>query len=205
MYQLTATELSHRFGARRVFAEIGFDVMTGRSMVVTGPNGSGKSTLLMVLLGLLEPSRGQVSYWADGSRLSADEFRRRCLLVAPYQSLYDQLTAEENLKFFASLRDLSPTGKELSEVLARVGLEGRGDDRVDEYSSGMKQRLKLALVLALRPVFLFLDEPSTNLDESGKLVMRQVINDVRAQSVLVVATNEADEVALAEQEVSLAG
>jgi heme exporter protein A len=205
MYQLTATELSHRFGARRVFAEIGFDVMTGRSMVVTGPNGSGKSTLLMVLLGLLEPSRGQVSYWADGSRLSADEFRRRCLLVAPYQSLYDQLTAEENLKFFASLRDLSPTGKELSEVLARVGLEGRGDDRVDEYSSGMKQRLKLALVLALRPVFVFLDEPSTNLDESGKLVMRQVINDVRAQSVLVVATNEADEVALAEQEVSLAG
>jgi len=205
MYQLTATELSHRFGARRVFAEIGFDVMTGRSMVVTGPNGSGKSTLLMVLLGLLEPSRGQVSYWADGSRLSADEFRRRCLLVAPYQSLYDQLTAEENLKFFASLRDLSPTGKELSEVLARVGLVGGGDDRVDEYSSGMKQRLKLALVLALRPVFVFLDEPSTNLDESGKLVMRQVINDVRAQSVLVVATNEADEVALAEQEVSLAG
>jgi heme exporter protein A len=205
MYQLTATELSHRFGARRVFADIGFDVTTGRSIVVTGPNGSGKSTLLMVLLGFLEPSRGQVSYWADGSRLSADEFRRRCLLVAPYQSLYDQLTAEENLKFFSSLRDLSPTGKELSEVLARVGLEGRGDDRVDEYSSGMKQRLKLALVLALRPVFVFLDEPSTNLDESGKLVMRQVINDVRAQSVLVVATNEADEVALAEQEVSLAG
>jgi heme exporter protein A len=205
MYQLTAKELSHRFGARRVFADIGFDVTTGRSIVVTGPNGSGKSTLLMVLLGFLEPSRGQVSYWADGSRLSADEFRRRCLLVAPYQSLYDQLTAEENLKFFSSLRDLSPTGKELSEVLARVGLEGRGDDRVDEYSSGMKQRLKLALVLALRPVFVFLDEPSTNLDESGKLVMRQVINDVRAQSVLVVATNEADEVALAEQEVSLAG
>ncbi len=189
-----------------MFRDVGFELSTGESIAVTGPNGSGKSTLVTILLGLLEPSQGQVCYCAGGAaKMSTEQFQRRCLLVAPYQNLYDQLTAEENLKFFASLRDLSPTGKELSHFLTKVGLEGRGDDRLEEYSSGMKQRLKLALALVLRPSFLFLDEPSVNLDQAGKQVMRQIIDDLRGESVLVIATNETDEVSLATREVPLGG
>ena len=188
-----------------MFRDVGFELSTGESIAVTGPNGSGKSTLVMILLGLLEPSQGRVRYASGAARMSTEQFQRRCLLVAPYQNLYDQLTAEENLKFFASLRDLSPTGKELSNYLTKVGLEGRGDDRLEEYSSGMKQRLKLALALVLRPSFLFLDEPSVNLDLAGKQVMRQIVDDLRGESVLVIATNETDEVSLATREVPLGG
>jgi heme exporter protein A len=205
MYQLQAKQLTHRFGTRRVFADISFELTAGESVAITGPNGSGKSTLVMILLGMLEPSKGQVAYGKEGEEKPVEWFYRRCLLVAPYQNLYDQLTAEENLKFFASLRDLSPTGKELSDVLVRVGLEGRGEDLVGAYSSGMKQRLKLALALVLRPGFLFVDEPSVNLDRAGKEVMRQVIEDMREETALVIATNEADEVELARREVALGG
>ncbi len=203
MNTIKADNLAKRFAARKVFSDVSFEMTTGESLAVTGPNGAGKSTLLMALLGLLRPSRGVVSYLRDGDPLSDAERRRRVAFVAPYMALYDQLTAEENIKFLIEVSGGAATGKEINAALARVGLEGRGGDRFGEFSSGMKQRLKYALALLKKPDFLFLDEPTSNLDASGREMVMRVIEESGPHCALILATNEAEEARLATRRLEL--
>jgi len=193
MYELTARGLGKRFGARKVFADINFSLATGDSIALTGRNGSGKTTLLMVLLALQRPSAGKVEYRKNGGSLDNDTVREHSSLVGPYLNLYDQLTAEENLIFFATVAGSSVTGKRINQLLERVGLEGRGSDLVRAYSSGMKQRLKYAVALLKEPAFLFLDEPGSNLDAAGKKIVAGIIEEYRSKSIVIVATNEKEE------------
>lgn len=203
MYGLTATNLSKRFGPRKVFSEVTFELTAGQSLAVVGPNGSGKSTLLQTLLGVLRPNKGEVIFTHNGNKLDESGIRSSTALVAPYLNLYDQLTGEENLQFFATVSGGAVTGKEINRLLAKVGLEGRGSDRVGEYSSGMKQRIKYAVALLGQPGFLFLDEPTANLDEDGKRVVEQIIEEHRSGAVIVIATNDKEEYRLARQQVIL--
>ena len=199
MYSLKASNLAKRFGSRKVFADIELNLKTGQSISIIGPNGSGKSTLLKVLLMQLRPNKGKVEFSSDGKAMNEDAIRSRSSLVAPYLNLYDHLTAEENLKFFSSVAGDNITGKEINKLLASVGLEGRGIDYVADYSSGMKQRLKYAVALLNDPDFLFLDEPSSNLDEDGKQIIAEIIEKYRSKSIIVIATNEPQEYGFAEQ------
>lgn len=205
MYTLKAVDLAKRFGPRKVFSDINFELTTGQSIAVVGPNGSGKSTLLKVLVALLRPAKGRVEYGCDGEPLEESAIRARSSFVAPYLTLYDHLSAEENLKFFCTVAGHRITGKEINRLLARVGLEGRGHDMVGEYSSGMKQRLKYAVALLNDPDFLFLDEPGSNLDEQGKEMIRAVVEERRESAIIVVATNEKEELGLAQQICRLGG
>jgi len=200
MYNLNVSRLSKRFGARKVFADIDFELQSGQSLAVVGPNGSGKSTLLKVLLQLLRPTRGEVAYLNDDKPMEEAAIRAGISFVAPYLSLYDHLTAEENLVFFSSVAGDHVTGKDINRLLAMVGLEGRGGDYVAGYSSGMKQRLKYAVALLNKPHFLFLDEPTSNLDEEGKQLVLDVVKEFRSRSIVVIATNEKEEYHLAEKQ-----
>lgn len=199
MYRLVSDKLSKRFGTRKVFADISFDLGTGDSLAVVGRNGSGKSTLVKVLLSLLRPTKGTVRFLNDENEMDEAQIRSRISFVAPYLNLYDHLTAEENLKFFATVAGDNVTGKEIDQLLDRVGLEGRGMDMVAGYSSGMKQRLKYAVALLNKPDFLFLDEPTSNLDEAGKKLVFDLVNEYRDRAIVVVATNEEEEYSLAKQ------
>ena len=199
MYQLKVENLAKRFGARKVFSKIDFDLKIGQSLAIVGSNGSGKSTLLKVLLSLLIPSRGSVSFLNNGEPMSESEIRDAISFVSPYLNQYDSLTAEENLKFFATVAGDQITGREINDLLARVGLEGRGMDFVGGYSSGMKQRLKYAVALLNSPKFLFLDEPTSNLDEAGKKIVFDLIDEYRKNAIVLIATNEKEEYSLAEQ------
>jgi len=199
MFTLSASSLSKRFGPRKVFADINFELQTGQSLAVVGPNGSGKSTLLRVLLGLLRATAGKVSYSSDGRLLDDSAIRARTSFVAPYLNLYDHLTGEENLRFFSEVAGENITGKEVNKLLARVGLEGRGADLVEGYSSGMKQRLKYATALLNHPDYLILDEPTANLDDAGKQIVADVIEEHRSRSIIIIATNEQQEYKLVEQ------
>lgn len=197
MFQLKADHVFKRFGSRRVLNDISFDLKTGDSMAVVGPNGSGKSTLLMLLLSAGRPTRGAIEYSRDGQKLDDSAVRSATSLVSPYLNLYDTLTAEENLTFFASVSGRRIQGKEINNLLLRVGLEGRGPDPVGAYSSGMKQRLKYAVALLNEPAYLFLDEPTSNLDENGKRIVAELIEEYRSRSIIVIATNEPEEQRLA--------
>jgi heme exporter protein A len=199
MYRLAVTHLHKRFGERKVLNDINFELSTGDSMAIVGANGSGKSTLLLLLLAALHPTKGKIEYY-DGDRpLTDSEIRASTSLVSPYLNLYDNLTAEENLVFFSTVSGGNITGKEINALLTRVGLEGRGPDAVGSYSSGMKQRLKYAVALLNDPAFLFLDEPTSNLDDAGKKIVFDLVNEYRSKTIILIATNEREEQGLAQK------
>lgn len=203
MFNLKATNLGKKFGQRLVFSQIDIILNTGDSLAVIGPNGSGKSTLLKILVRLLRPTIGDVQFSESGRKLDEESIRRKLSFVAPYLNLYDQLSGEENLQFFASVRGGNLTGKEIESLLVQVGLERRGLDLVSTYSTGMKQRLKYAVALSNRPQFLFLDEPMSGLDDSGKAIVTDTIQKLRAQCLIILATNEKEEYSLAQQQCRL--
>jgi heme exporter protein A len=190
---LRVEQVGKRFGGRTIFQGLQAEACEGEVLVVTGPNGSGKSTLLGILAGLIRPSRGRVVWLEDGKELGF-EFRRRELgWVAPDLALYQELTARENLRFFARVRGMNDVEREIDPLLGQVGLERRGDDLVRTYSSGMRQRLKYAFALMGGPRALLLDEPTANLDAQGVAMVDAVIRTQRERGLLVLATNEARE------------
>ena len=190
MVELRLDSVSKRFGARTVLRNVCAEVRTGEALVVTGHNGSGKSTLLTIIANLLAPDSGSVDLQANGRSVPLDERRQHIGLVAPDLMLYPELTALENLEFFARVRSL-PWAPEAGEgLLERVGLGGRGRDLVGAFSSGMRVRLKYAVAVQAQPTLLLLDEPTAMLDEDGARVVEEVIADQRTRGMLVLATND---------------
>lgn len=205
MYRIEVDNLGKRFGERIVFSKIKFSLSTGQSLAVVGRNGSGKSTLLKVMLSLLTPTRGKVTYFQGDQELESAQIRANVSFVSPYLNLYDHLTAEENLKFFSTVSGGNISGKNINRLLEKVGLEGRGMDYVYGYSSGMKQRLKYAIAMLKDPKFLFLDEPTSNLDDDGKKIVVELLENYRKNAIIIIATNEKEEYSLAEQQCRVDG
>ena len=174
-------DLSMAYGRRALFSGVSAEVLPGQCLVIAGANGSGKSTLLKIIAGLLRPEGGQVEF--DGARGYA----------APDVQLYGELTATENLAFFARLRGLPPGDS--APLLKQVGLPAaRGRDLMSAYSSGMRQRLKLAVSLLGDPPLLIWDEPTLALDSAGRSIADALLSDCRtAGRIAVVATNDAAE------------
>lgn len=140
--KLTLAGLAKSYPDRPVFSEISAEVEFGRRLMVTGPNGSGKSTLIRIICGFIRPTKGTVVFDLDSEKLSRIDIRPHVGLVSPDLVLYDELTANENLAFFAGVAGTNLEESELPDRLESVGLAGRGHDLVGSYSSGMKQRLK---------------------------------------------------------------
>jgi heme exporter protein A len=203
MLALEMRDLGRRFGSRAVFSGLSGEIRDGEPLAITGPNGSGKSTLVMLLAGLLRPTSGSVRLVAEGAEVPPWEWRRWIGFVSPDLTLYPQLTALENLRFFARLRGL--TAMPAEALLERVGLEGRGHDFVAGFSSGMRQRLKYAASLLHDPRVLFVDEPAANLDESGRRLVHDLLAERRDCGLLVIATNEPDDLRHATHRLDLAG
>lgn len=188
--------LAKSFNKRPVFDNVTTHVEDGHALAISGPNGSGKSTLLRVLCGLLRPSRGSVTLHVDGQPLAPAQAHHLMGLVAPDVALYGELTGLENMAFFARVRGRPADPQGFAELLARVGLPGRGDDEVRTYSSGMRQRLKYACALLHHPPLLILDEPTANLDEVGIGMVKAVMAEQRRGGVLIFATNDPQELSL---------
>jgi heme exporter protein A len=187
---LEIDDLATGYGARRVFAGVSLELRRGETLVVAGANGSGKSTLLRLLCGLQRPTTGSVTYVAGDRRLRPDEARDLVGWVAPDLQLYRELTAIENLAFFAEVRGLRRARAELEELLGEVGLGGRGGDLLAAYSSGMAQRLRYAYALLHRPGVLLLDEPTVTLDERGAALVERIVATQRERGIAVIATND---------------
>jgi heme exporter protein A len=197
--------VSKRFGNRSVLTAASGTLQRGRVLVVAGPNGAGKSTLLNILAGLLRPSRGEVVYREGGSPLPRAHWFERLGMAAPDMSVYEELSALENLRFFARLRGLHLEEPALQGLLEGLGLAPKEQKRaVGTYSSGMKQRVKLAQAVLHEPPVLLLDEPSSNLDESGHGVVADLVVRFRERAAVAVATNDPREMAWADARIDLA-
>lgn len=203
MVELELVGLGKAFGGRVLFRDVGARVRSGECLAVTGPNGSGKSTLLRIVAALTRPTRGQAWLRVDSTPLAGPGLRAAVGLVSPALALYDELTARENLEFFARVRGLRLDQSHYLALLERVGLDPRNPARLRAFSSGMKQRLKYAFAIQAEPLLLLLDEPSANLDGAGVEMARAVMAEQRSRGVLVLATNDAQEAAAAEHQIRL--
>lgn len=190
MIEIQLDNLQRSFGERRVLKGVTATLRGGERVLVRGPNGSGKSTLLKILVGLLSPTGGSVTYRREG-RVLDDAGRRAAIgYLAPDLVLYEELTPLENLDFFSRVRNLPRDGSNL-RLLARVGLDKRAHDLLGTLSTGLKQRMKVAFALQNDPPFLFLDEPGSNLDDAGRSLIRGVVEESVGESRIVfLATND---------------
>jgi ABC-type multidrug transport system ATPase subunit len=197
--KLILENISKSFPGRRVFENISIEIKNGETLVVTGPNGSGKTTLLKIISSLLPQSSGKVIFQYNGKNISGKDILPHIGYAAPDLFLYDELTAIENLKFFAKVSGIRLP--DLDAELVKFGLEGRGGDLVGSYSSGMKQRLKYILALIRKAPLLLLDEPTANLDEKGKMLADDIIN--KHDGITVIAANEENELKYADYTIRL--
>jgi heme exporter protein A len=198
-------DLAADYGARRVFAGVSLVLRGGETLVVAGHNGSGKSTLLRLLCGLQRPTSGRAIYHVGAERYSPDKARHLVGWVAPDLQLYRELTALENLEFFARVRGLRRTRAELTALLEEVELGGRGDDLLAAYSSGMAQRLRYAYALLHAPPVLLLDEPTVTLDERGTALFERIVARQRERGITVIATNDPRELRFGDYVLRLGG
>lgn len=202
MVGVRIANLTHEFDGREVFTSLDF-AYDGPCLAVMGPNGSGKSTLLRILSGLLTPSSGEAVFVADGEQIARDSVRNMIGMVAPDIRLYAELSAKENLRFLLRARGVSSIETNSAAAIERVGLGERADDPVGELSSGLRQRAALAAAIAHEPNVLLLDEPSSNLDEAGVSMLRNLIEEWREKGLVVIATNDPHEAALGSERLDL--
>ena len=182
-----------RFGAHAALQPTDLVVQRGEAALLAGANGAGKSTLLRLVAGLCRPSQGTVLI--GGCDLQrAPETRAAIGLLSHQILLYDELTARENLQFFARLYDLNDGADRADEALAAAGLAPRQDHRVGGFSRGMKQRLALARATLHRPSVLLLDEPFTGLDAAAGTALRERLCRFRADGgTCLLVTHRFDE------------
>ena len=188
--QIFAQSLGKYFGEKKIFQYISFELNEGESLAIAGRNGAGKTTLIRILCGLIRPSEGILTYSDKGLPLNWPHLYPQIGLVGPYLELYEELTARENLDFFAKIRNSKPSADYINQLLSRFLLAGREDDIVKEYSSGMRQRLKYVFALMTKPKILLLDEPTSNLDQQGIDTVYEIMSEQKKNDLLIIATND---------------
>ena len=196
--KLEVSQLRKNFAEKTIFKNLSFSAESGQCLAILGPNGSGKTTLMRILSHLLLPSSGKISYTDDGTEIKLDLIHQRLGFLGPYLELYQDLTAMENLVFFSKIRGLKEYTTRINLLMDTFGLSGREDDQVKTYSSGMKQRLKYIFALLHQPQVLFVDEPRSNLDENGIKTVYEVLTEFKKEHLLIMATNDSDDLQLAD-------
>ncbi|RMF72228.1 MAG: ABC transporter ATP-binding protein [Acidobacteria bacterium] len=187
---LSVRDLAKRFGEIRAVDGISFDVQDGEIFGLLGPNGAGKTTTISMISGVLAPDGGQVL--VDGQDVWARPKQvKRLLGVVPQEiAVYEDLTARDNLVFWASLYGLRGAQRRaaIDRALERVGLADRAADRVRTFSGGMKRRLNLSMGLIHEPKFLLLDEPTVGIDPQARLAILEIVREVAASGTTVLYT-----------------
>jgi len=205
--RISFENVGKRFDDRVVFSALGGVAEPGEILAITGPNGSGKSTLVAILCGLVRPTRGEVRHLLDdGTAVERFEWRRHVGVVAPAISVYEELTASENLEFLARVRGMADSESRCRESLEVVGLDPDRRTIVRGFSTGMVQRLKIAQAMLHDPAVLFLDEPGSNLDPAGQDWLEEWVESaVIDRCTVILATNDRREMGWGTHRVDLAG
>jgi len=195
-------QLTKRYNYQIIFKEITFTFKESKTYAVLGPNGSGKSTLLKVLSGFLTPSKGSVSYLNQNSQIENSEVYNQINYAAPYIQLIEDFTLEELLQFHFTFRKLLPSINlaDFKSILQLKKIKGK---YLNEYSSGMKQRVKLALALLTDSSLVLLDEPLTNLDDAGTAWYNYLIEQYLGNRLLIVASNRLEEYTFCEEQLNI--
>lgn len=191
---ITLEDVGKRFGRQWLFRNVSLLFETGKAYALTGFNGSGKSTLLQIAYGYQTPSKGKILY----NGIAANELFRFSGFVSPYLELPEELTLEEQLTFHFQFKKLR-NNISMLQVAERCGLANHMDKQIRFFSSGMKQRLKLAQCFYADTPVLLLDEPCTNLDQNGIDWYREEIRQIKGERLVIIASNQTYEYDFCEQ------
>jgi heme exporter protein A len=181
--------LVKRFGIKTVLRGLDFDVQAGEFVALLGPNGAGKTTLLRILATLSRPSHGEVRVAGHALPHQASAVRARLGVVSHLPLLYGDLTAEENLRFYARMYSVPNAEARMVEVLGLVGLADRRRDLLRTYSRGMQQRLAIGRAVLHDPEVMLFDEPYTGLDQDAASMLDNVLAKVAGQGRTIVMTS----------------
>ncbi len=191
------TDLGKRYNREWIFRHVTYLFEAGKSYAITGPNGSGKSTLLQAIAGSMNLSEGKLEYQSAksdsvNSIIDPENYYRHLSIAAPYLELVEEMTAREFLHFHNQFKPFVSSAS-IENILSAISLEKSADKQIRYFSSGMKQRVKLAQAIFSDAPVLFLDEPCTNLDTTGYDLYHQLIADHCRQKLVIVSSNDAEE------------
>ena len=191
--RVAVDDVSRHFGRRRALTRVSFEVRRGEILGLLGPNGAGKTTLLAMLATLLKPTTGRIVYGDRDAAALGSALRGRIGVLGHDLYLYPELTARENLAFFAGLYHRPHPAADAVAALARAGLADRADDPVSGFSRGMRQRVALERALIHTPRLVLLDEPFTGLDDASTHALVARLRGLRDEGAIVVlATHDLD-------------
>jgi ABC-type multidrug transport system ATPase subunit len=186
--RIILSDAGKRFNREWIFRHVDYQFFSSNAYAITGPNGSGKSTLLQFIAGAIMPSEGKISYSANDGVVVADYYRLLSI-AAPYLETIEEMTAVEFLRFHEVFKPLMPDIT-VAGALERVGLAEARDKQIRYFSSGMKQRIKLAQAFFSDTPVLLLDEPTTNLDAPGITLYHQMIREYTGGRILIISSND---------------
>ncbi len=198
-YTIKCSNLSKKFVRKPLFRDVSFEISTGRSLAITGSNGSGKSTLLQIVSGIQKGTTGKIEYQSNGTAISRENWIKNFGFTSPLIKPYDELTALENIRFLNNEK----TTDEIDSFFKRFDLIEHKHKILKHYSSGMKQRLKIILAIINNPPILFFDEPCSNLDSKGKEKVYSLIDSLKPEKIIIIASNEQDEIDLCHEVINL--
>jgi ABC-type multidrug transport system ATPase subunit len=189
---ITLNSIGRRFNRDWIFRRIDYTFLPDRSYAVLGSNGSGKSTLLQVLNGSLAPSEGKLNYEFDGKAIPAEEIFWQLSLAAPYMELIEEFTLSEVINFHFKFKPYK-TGLNAAAIITLLDMEPHKNKSIRYFSSGMKQRLKLALAFCSDTPILMLDEPTSNLDTQGVDWYLGLVEQFSENRLTIVCSNQEHE------------
>ena len=186
--QVQLSNISKRYMSDWIFRDISLDLAPNTAYAILGPNGSGKSTLMKILSGHLTPTKGHIRFSATDIAIDIDQVYRNISYAAPYIELIEELSLVETIHFHQKFIPFYPAVN-ADTIVNLLGFDKAKHKLVRHFSSGMKQRLKLALALCSDTTLLLLDEPTTNLDKQGEAWYRDLLNTYGKNRTVVIATN----------------
>lgn len=217
--KISLTNAGKRFNRDWIFRNFTQEFISGIAYAITGPNGSGKSTLLQVIGGAMMMSEGAAQYTIGNSRqvgtgsesaigneaareVHVDNAFQYISIAAPYLELIEEMTLQEFLQFHSQFKPFLP-GLHIKEIIAEIGLQAATHKQIRFYSSGMKQRVKLAQAIFSNVPCILLDEPCTNLDAAGFALYHQLISKYCNNRLIIVSSNDEQEYSFCTEKISI--
>ncbi len=206
---VTLTDAGKKFNRDWIFRNLNYTFQSGNSYAITGPNGSGKSTLLQVLASSTNVSEGKINIKIHSNSISSiniateiqsENVYQYISMAAPYLELVEEMTVTEFLQFHSVFKPLMLS---VSEIITAIGLEKAASKQIRYYSSGMKQRVKLAQAIFSNTPILLLDEPCTNLDTSGYDLYHQLLKKYCSNKMVIISSNDENEIGFCKERISM--
>jgi len=185
---ITLEQTSRRFNYEWIFRNLSFTFSAGNSYAILGPNGSGKSTLMQCISGFQSFSEGKIKYAVNNTEVLPEEIYRHLTITTPYQEIIEEMSLAEHINFHRSFKPLA-NGRSADEVIDILQLSKHAHKHIKFYSSGMKQRVKLALAILSDVPIVLLDEPATNLDADGLKWYLNLVEQYAKNKLLIICSN----------------